>query len=62
MKNKYLKKHVGTEVYCARHGKGVITLVEENIVHVQHANTRARYRASDGDNGAGVKLHFFARQ
>jgi len=59
---KYTKQHEGTEVYNARHGRGTITLVDQGVVHVQHERVRARYSAKDGDNGAGLKLHFFTRQ
>lgn len=60
---KFKKKHIQkTQVYCARYGKGHITAIIDGVVHVQFSRTRARFSASDGDNGAGDKLHFFESQ
>lgn len=60
---KFKKEHVQkTQVYCAKHGKGHITAIIDDVVHVQFSRTRARFIAADGDNGAGDKLHFFESQ
>lgn len=57
---KFQKEHIQkTQVYCAQHGKGRITAIIDDVVHVQFARTRARFSAIDGDNGAGQRLHFF---
>ena len=60
---KFKKEHIQkTKVYCAKHGKGRITAIIDDVVHVQFSRTRARFSAADGDNGAGDKLHFFVSQ
>ena len=58
---KFKKEHIQkTLVYCAQHGKGRIVAITDGVVHVQFARTRGRFSASDGDNGAGQKLHFYS--
>ena len=60
---KFKKQHIQkAQVYCAKHGKGRITAIIDDVVHVQFSRARARFSAVDGDNGAGDKLHFFESQ